>query len=77
MGADPRPDRQVMLARQLTAEGLDALLVTSLPNIRYLTGFSGSAALVVVTGGGLLLVTDFRYEEQARAEVDGTSRVVV
>ena len=61
----------------LATEGLDALLVTSLPNLRYLTGFSGSAALGIVTARGLLLVTDFRYEEQARAEVDGAARVVV
>jgi len=33
----------------LEAEGLDALLVTSRPNIRYLTGFSGSAGVAVVT----------------------------
>jgi Xaa-Pro aminopeptidase len=74
---DARPARQEALARLLGAEGLDALLVTSLPNIRYLTGFSGSAALVVVTPGRVLLVTDFRYEEQAQAEIDGAARVVV
>ena len=77
MGADPRCERHAALVQLLAAEGLDALLVTSLPNIRYLTGFSGSAALVVVTAGGLLLVTDFRYEEQARVEVNGAARVVV
>jgi Xaa-Pro aminopeptidase len=74
---DARPARQEALAHLLGAEGLDALLVTSLPNIRYLTGFSGSAALVVVTPGRVLLVTDFRYEEQAQAEIDGAARVVV
>ena len=63
--------------RALEREGLDALLVTALPNIRYLTGFSGSAAIAVVTHGDLLLVTDFRYEEQARAEVGGGARVEV
>jgi Xaa-Pro aminopeptidase len=65
----------------LEAEGLDALLVTARPNIRYLTGFSGSAGIVVVTQQGVLLVTDFRYDEQAhqesgavaRVEIDGTS----
>ena len=77
MGVDPRPDRHAALAQLLAAEDLDALLVTSLPNVRYLTGFSGSAALVIATTSGLLLVTDFRYEEQARAEVDGVARVVV
>lgn len=77
MGADQRADRHAALVGLLASENLDALLVTSLPNIRYLTGFSGSAAMGVVTARGVLLVTDFRYEEQARAEVDGTARVVV
>lgn len=77
MAADPRPARQAALAALLEAEGFDALLVTSLPNIRYLTGFSGSAALLLIHAGDLLLVTDFRYQEQAEAEVDGTARVVV
>jgi Xaa-Pro aminopeptidase len=61
----------------LDAEGLDALLVTSRPNIRYLTGFSGSAGVVVVTPGTLLLVTDFRYEEQARQESAAVARVEI
>ncbi len=77
MAADPRAARHAALAIMLGAEGLDALLVTSLPNIRYLTGFSGSAALLLANAGDLLLVTDFRYQEQAEAEVDGTARVIV
>src|SRR2546423_2203893 len=68
MHADPRRQRQEALAGALSAAGLDGLLVTSRANIRYLTGFSGSAALVAVTPGDVLLVTDFRYDEQARAE---------
>jgi len=48
--------------RLLEAEGLDALLVTSLANIRYLTGFSGSAGLAVLTRADALLVTDFRSQ---------------
>lgn len=77
MHEDARPARTTALARLLGDEGLDALLVTSLPNVRYLTGFSGSAALVVVTPRETLLVTDFRYEEQAQAEIGGAARVVV
>lgn len=74
---DPRPARHAALGALLAAEGLDALLVTSLPNIRYLTGFSGSAALLFASARDLLLVTDFRYQEQADAEVNGSARVVV
>ncbi len=49
----------------LDAAGCDALLVSSLVNIRYLTGFTGSAALLLVTAGRALLVTDPKYPEQA------------
>ena len=63
--------------RALEAEGLDGVLVTSRANIRYLTGFSGSAALVAATRADLLLVTDFRYDEQARAEAAAVARVEV
>jgi Xaa-Pro aminopeptidase len=45
----------------LAARSLDALVVTSLPNILYLTNFNGSAAIVVLTLDRLLFVTDFRY----------------
>jgi Xaa-Pro aminopeptidase len=47
----------------------DALLVTSLANVRYLTGFSGSAALVAVMGDEVLFVTDGRYTEQSHDEL--------
>lgn len=77
MGADRRRVRQEALAGLLEAEGLDGLLVTGRANIRYLTGFSGSAALVVVTRHDALLVTDFRYDEQATAESGAVARVVV
>ncbi len=77
MAADPRRARQEALVRALEAEELDGLLVTSRANIRYLTGFSGSAALVVVTRADVLLVTDFRYDEQARAEAGAVARVEV
>jgi Xaa-Pro aminopeptidase len=77
VAVDPRPARRTALTEALTAQGLDALLVTGRANVRYLTGFSGSAGMVVVTSDELLLVTDFRYDEQARAEVGGAARVEV
>jgi len=77
MAADRRRARQEALVRALAAEELDGLLVTSRANIRYLTGFSGSAALVMVTRGDVLLVTDFRYDEQARAEAGAVARIEV
>jgi Xaa-Pro aminopeptidase len=49
--------------------GCDGLLVTKLENIRYLTGFSGSAAMLLVTRDGALLTTDGRYAEQSEEQV--------
>ncbi|HET7789190.1 MAG TPA: Xaa-Pro peptidase family protein [Gemmatimonadales bacterium] len=77
MAVDRRPERHRRLSAALEAAGLDALLVTSAPNIRYLTGFSGSAGLVVVTRAEIVLVTDFRYDEQAHAEAGAVARVEV
>ncbi len=45
--------------------GIDALLVTRLVNIRYLTGFTGSAALLLVGPDEVLFVSDGRYRDQA------------
>src|SRR6266513_4286318 len=77
MAADRRRARQEALVRVLDADALDGLLVTSHANIRYLTGFSGSAAVVAVTRADVLVVTDFRYDEQARAEAGEVARVEV
>jgi Xaa-Pro aminopeptidase len=74
---DRRRDRHAALVAVLEAEDLDALLVTSRPNIRYLTGFSGSAGVAVATRADLLLVTDFRYAEQARDEAGAVARVEI
>jgi Xaa-Pro aminopeptidase len=49
--------------------GCDALVVTTLPNVRYLTGFAGSSAVLVVTGTGALLTTDGRYRTQSAEQV--------
>ena len=57
--------RAERLRAELDAAACDALLVTSLVNIRYLTGFTGSAARVLVTPDELVFVTDGRYRDQA------------
>ncbi|MBE3563203.1 MAG: aminopeptidase P family protein [Hydrogenibacillus schlegelii] len=64
-------ERLIRLQERLRAEGLSALVVTHGPNRRYLTGFTGSAGLVVVLQDRAVLITDFRYEEQALAEAIG------
>ena len=69
--------RLTRLRQSLVASGLDALLVSALPNVRYLTGFSGSNALVVVTQSACLLLTDFRYATQVKHEVADGVRTVI
>jgi Xaa-Pro aminopeptidase len=61
--------RLAALRDRLARADVDALLVSSMANIRYLTGFSGSNALVFVTPRECLLLTDFRYATQVAEEV--------
>ncbi len=58
-------DRIDRLRALVGAAGSQALLVTHLTNVRYLTGFTGSAGLLLVEQDAAVLVTDGRYEEQA------------
>ncbi len=61
--------RMGRLRARLAGASCDALLVTSLINVRYLTGFSGSAGMLLVTHDGGLLVSDGRYRDQARQQL--------
>jgi Xaa-Pro aminopeptidase len=72
---DARPDRQAAVRRRLEELGLDGLLVSSHPNIRYLSGFTGSAGLLLVFPDRTHLLTDFRYREQAPEETRGAAEV--
>jgi len=51
------------------AAEIDALLVTHLPNVRYLTGFTGSAAMLLVTPDTLVFASDGRYRTQAAEQL--------
>jgi Xaa-Pro aminopeptidase len=53
--------RQQIVRDTLSARGLDALVVTALPNILYLTNFAGSSAIAVLTADRVCFLTDFRY----------------
>ena len=57
------------LRERLGRERLGGMLVTSLTNVRYLTGFSGSSAVALVTARRCLLITDGRYKDQAAREM--------
>lgn len=68
--------RRTRLRARLAHAGLDALLVTRLVNVRYLTGFTGSAGSLLVAAGGDVLVVDGRYAEQAATEAPDVGLVV-
>jgi len=59
------------LRAKLAEEQIDSLLVSSSINIRYLTGLSSSNALLLIGLEGEFLITDFRYEEEARSKASG------
>ena len=62
--------RAERLAAQLPGRELDALLVAELHNLRWLTGFTGTNGLAILGADGLRrFATDFRYVEQAEAQV--------
>lgn len=70
------PDRLALLRRAMRTHKLDAFLVSSLSNLRYLTGFSGSNGAGLVTANQLFLITDKRYREQLQHEVTGAEPLI-
>jgi Xaa-Pro aminopeptidase len=68
--------RQQNLRDRLATTQFDALLVSHLPNIRYLCGFTGSSGLLLVEEAGSVFFTDVRYDTQAHAEVKSAKVVV-
>ncbi|HUA60704.1 MAG TPA: Xaa-Pro peptidase family protein [Verrucomicrobiae bacterium] len=67
--------RRRVLAAGLDARKLDALLVAFSPNLRYLTGFTGSNGCLLITPGKSILFTDPRYTTQASQEVTTQVRI--
>ena len=63
-------DRLAAVRAQLAERELDALLVSNLVNVRWLTGFTGSNGAAVVIAGTPRFVTDFRYLTQASEQLD-------
>jgi len=68
--------RQTKLREHLATTHRDALLISHLPNIRYLCGFTGSAGLLLVDEGRSTFFSDVRYDTQAHEEVKD-ARVVI
>jgi Xaa-Pro aminopeptidase len=62
------PDRIEKLRKRMWENDLDAVLIQSAYNRRYLSGFTGSAGLLIITSKKALLFVDFRYTAQAQKE---------
>jgi Xaa-Pro aminopeptidase len=63
-------DRAARLVERLPAMEADAIVVTNLVNVRYLTGYTGSNGVAVIGPETRAFLTDFRYREQAAVEVE-------
>jgi Xaa-Pro aminopeptidase len=61
--------QQVQLA--LSQYRFNVLLISHLPNVRYLCGFTGSAGILLISARDKILFTDGRYTEQAKLETEG------
>ena len=71
-------ERRRRVRDRVSAGGLDALLVTGRPNVRYLSGFTGSAGLLVVPAEPPdYFLTDFRYQAQVAGEIDPAVEVQI
>jgi len=68
--------RQHQLREHLATTRFDALLISHLPNIRYLCGFTGSAGFLLLDQSTSIFITDVRYDPQARQEVKAAKVVI-
>jgi Xaa-Pro aminopeptidase len=68
--------RQKKLRENLATTRFDALLISHLPNIRYLCGFTGSAGFLLIDEASSVFFSDVRYDTQAREEVKGAKVVI-
>ena len=64
-------ERRAAVRERIGAEALEALIVLDLVDVRYLSGFTGSAGvLILLADGADVFLTDFRYQTQVAAELD-------
>ncbi len=69
-------NRQEKLQSILADKNLDGIFVTNLTNVRYLSGFTGSAGSCLFTPDGQYFFTDGRYTEMSRNQVKGFERFI-
>jgi Xaa-Pro aminopeptidase len=74
--ADEHQQRIAALRTTMRGKKIDAFLTSHLPNVRYLTGFSGSNALLLVTDSRSVFLSDFRYKEQVASEVAADEKII-
>ncbi len=72
----PVQDRIASIRQIMSESGLDSLLVTRREDVRYLSGFTGSSGSLLIASGRPCLITDFRYEIQARKETTGITVLI-
>lgn len=63
--------RVTELRKTIETEKLDGILISNVPNVTYVSGFTGDDSLALVTMDETCLITDFRYVEQAQQECPG------
>lgn len=68
--------RTAKVQKSLTDSGLDALIVSSSHNLRYVSNFTGTAGLSVITPDQAYFITDFRYTEQAKEQASHMQVIV-
>src|SRR5712691_11026197 len=69
--------RQSRAVRKLGRSKFDTLLLTQLADIRYLCGFTGSSAVLVLTRNDAAFFTDGRYSERSHTQVVGVAQVII
>lgn len=70
-------NRIIKLQKTLSNENLEVLLVTFLPHVRYLSGYSGTNGLILISPHHSIFLTDFRYQEQVKQQVKDSKVVIV
>src|SRR5271168_1985363 len=71
------PPRLPLLRSQMKQRGIESLLVTHLPDVRYLCGFTGSNACLAIAATRAAMFTDGRYTAQARQQTVPVAQVVI
>lgn len=65
-----------LIREKMAQNKVDALLVTNHLNRRYLTNFTGSAGVVIITENKAIIMTDFRYENQVHEQTEGFEIII-